>query len=125
VTETHTRGGVHGSAMGFGSTAKKIQKVADTAEDVYQRLTALREEVEATRETVEATAERTERLEAEVAEQRAMMDRLLEANGLDPAVEREALGDDAVPDEQSAPESDGGAEADPSVTDDGASTATE
>jgi hypothetical protein len=93
VTETHTRSGSHKTGMGFGSTAKKLQKVADMAEDVYAKLTALREEVEETRETVEETAERTERLEAEVAEQRAMMDRLLEANGLDPEAARGSLGD--------------------------------
>lgn len=69
--------------MGLGSTAKKLQKVADLAEDVYAKLTALREEVDGTRETVEETARRTERLEAELAEQRALLDRLLEAEGVD------------------------------------------
>jgi uncharacterized protein Yka (UPF0111/DUF47 family) len=81
--------------MGLGGTAKKLQKVADMAEDVYAKLTALREEVEETRETVETTAERTERLEAELAEQRALIDRLLEAQGVEraPAPEREGAVD--------------------------------
>lgn len=70
--------------MGLGSTAKKLQKVADMAEDVYAKLKELREEVDATRETVETTAERTTRLEAELAEQRALIDQLLAANGVDP-----------------------------------------
>jgi uncharacterized protein Yka (UPF0111/DUF47 family) len=107
--------------MGFGSTAKKLQKVADMAEDVYARLTALREEVEETRETVESTAERTERLEAEVAEQRAMMDRLLEANGLDPDVERRSLDSRETAGDRAAP----GEAEDVDATDDGVSTATE
>ncbi|MFB6167366.1 MAG: DUF5798 family protein [Haloferacaceae archaeon] len=70
--------------MGFGSTAKKLQKVTEMAEKVYGKLKELRTEVDATRETVEETAERTARLEAELAEQRALVDRLLEANGVDP-----------------------------------------
>lgn len=70
--------------MGLGSTAKKLQKVADVAEDVYAKLKELREEVDATRETVETTAERTTRLEAELAEQRSLIDHLLAANGVDP-----------------------------------------
>ena len=69
--------------MGFGDTAKKLQKVAEMAEDVYAKLKELREEVNATRETVEDTAERTTRLETELAEQRALIDQLLEANGVD------------------------------------------
>jgi outer membrane murein-binding lipoprotein Lpp len=76
--------------MGLGNTAKKLQKVADMAEDVYAKLKELRQEVNATRETVEETAKRTTRLEDELAEQRALIDRLLEANGIDPAtVDRE------------------------------------
>lgn len=71
--------------MGLGGTAKKLQKVADMAEDVYAKLAALREEVVETRETVEETAERTAALEQQVAAQRAQIDRLLEANGVDPA----------------------------------------
>jgi len=70
--------------MGLGGTAKKLQKVADMAEDVYAKLAALREEVVETRETVEKTAERTAALEEQVAAQRAQIDRLLEANGVDP-----------------------------------------
>ncbi len=70
--------------MGFGSTAKKLQKVAEMAEELYAKLRELREEVDATRKTVEETAERTTRLEAELAEQRALVGRLLAENGVDP-----------------------------------------
>jgi len=60
--------------MGFGDTARKLQSVADTAEDVYRKLTELREQVVATRESVERVDRRTDRLEAELAEQRALLD---------------------------------------------------
>jgi DNA repair ATPase RecN len=70
--------------MGFGDTAKKLQKVAEMAEDVYAKLKELREEVNATRETVEETAARTTRLETELAEQRALVAQLLEEQGVDP-----------------------------------------
>jgi ABC-type transporter Mla subunit MlaD len=85
--------------MGLGGTAKKLQKVADMAEDVYAKLSALREEVVETRETVEETAERTAALEAEVAAQRAQIDRLLEANGVDPGSVREGPAITAATDE--------------------------
>jgi uncharacterized coiled-coil DUF342 family protein len=99
--------------MGFGNTAKKLQKVAEMAEDVYAKLKELREEVNATRETVEETAERTTRLEAEIAEQRALIDRLLEANGLDPeavdlAGAEPPVGEDAATDDSSEPSGDAG-----------------
>lgn len=101
--------------MGFGSTAKKLQKVAEMAEDVYAKLKELKEEVDATRETVENTAERTARLEAELAEQRALVDRLLEVNGIDPESVDLADVEPTVGDEQAAAE---GAATDADDTDD-------
>ena len=59
--------------MGLGSTAKKIQTVADTAEKMYRRLNALRKEVESTKRTVEDTGDRVQSLEAEIAEQRVIL----------------------------------------------------
>jgi len=83
--------------MGLGSTAKRLSKVADVAEDIYGRIQQLREEVDATRETVEDTNERVATLEAELAEQRAIVEALAAERGVDPedAVEQSA-------DEQSA-----------------------
>ncbi|MFB6160394.1 MAG: DUF5798 family protein [Haloferacaceae archaeon] len=69
--------------MGLGSTAKKLQRVADMAEDVYQRLNDLREQVVEMRETVEETERRTDRLESEIAEQRELIDALAADAGLD------------------------------------------
>ena len=77
--------------MGLGSTAKKIQTVADTAEKMYRRLNALRKEVESTKRTVEDTGERVDTLETEIAEQRV----ILEAIGEQVGVDTEAAVDDA------------------------------
>ena len=69
--------------MGLGSTAKKIQKVADTAEKLYGKLNELREQVAEMRETVEATSARVERLEAESAKQQALVEALARERGID------------------------------------------
>ncbi|WP_227373654.1 DUF5798 family protein [Haladaptatus halobius] len=69
--------------MGLGSTAKKIQKVADTAEKLYAKLNELREQVIAIRDTLETTNERVERLETESAKQRALVEALAEERGID------------------------------------------
>ena len=70
--------------MGFGSTAKKIQTVADTAEQLYAKVNEVRQQVEEMRETVTTTEERVERLEGELAEQRALVAALAEEQGIDP-----------------------------------------
>jgi len=69
--------------MGFGSTAKKVQKLADTAEKLYSKLTELREQVVEMRESVDETTERVETLERELAEQRALLDAIAEQQGVD------------------------------------------
>lgn len=69
--------------MPLGSTAKKIQRIADTAEDVYAKLSELREQVVATQETVEETSRRLDTLEAEAAEQRALLEAVAEEQGID------------------------------------------
>jgi archaellum component FlaC len=75
--------GTNPSDMGLGSTAKKIQKVADTAEKLYAKLNELREQVIAIRDTLETTNERVERLETESAKQRALVEALAEERGID------------------------------------------
>src|SRR6056297_252381 len=69
--------------MGLGSTAKKIQTVADTAEKMYRRLNALRKEVDSTKETVEETGDRVATLETEVAEQRVILEAIGEELDVD------------------------------------------
>ena len=82
--------------MGLGSTAKKIQKVADTAEKLYAKLNELREQVLAIRDSLEATDERVQRLEAENAEQKALIEALAREQGIDV----ESVLDDVEPPEQ-------------------------
>lgn len=69
--------------MGLGSTAKKIQRVADVAEKLYTRVNELREEVNSIRETVAETEVRVNTLETEAAAQRALLEALAEREGLD------------------------------------------
>jgi len=65
--------------MGFGNTAKRIQTLADKAEQTYQRLNELRNEVQQTQTTVTDTAERVN----EMAEQRAVLDAVAREVGVD------------------------------------------
>ncbi|SFR42030.1 DUF5798 family protein [Halogeometricum limi] len=69
--------------MGIGGTAKKLQKVAEMAEDVYARLNELRDQLAEMRETTQATKARVDRLEVENAEQRALLEALAEEEGID------------------------------------------
>ncbi|MFC7324611.1 DUF5798 family protein [Halorubrum rutilum] len=69
--------------MGFGDTAKKIQTLADKAERTYQKINELRSEVEETQTTVLDTSERVQRLENEMAEQRAVLDAVAREVGVD------------------------------------------
>lgn len=69
--------------MGLGSTAKKLQQIADMAEDVYARLNQLREQVAETRKTVDETKDRVDELDRELAEQRALVEALAEEQGID------------------------------------------
>lgn len=70
--------------MGFGSTAKKLQRVTDLAEEVYERLSTLHDQVASLRDTVEDTHARMDALEAEVAANRALLDELAREQGIDP-----------------------------------------
>jgi len=71
--------------MGFGSTAKKVQKLADTAEKLYSKLNDLREQVANMREKLDSTSERVETLERQAAEQGALLEAIAEEQGIDPA----------------------------------------
>jgi uncharacterized coiled-coil DUF342 family protein len=69
--------------VGLGNTAKKIQTVADRAEQTYKRLEELRQQVNETRETVNETHERVSALETELTEQRALLEALAVESGVD------------------------------------------
>lgn len=69
--------------MGLGGTAKKLQKVANMAEDLYARLNDLREELAMLRETVEQTNTDVEQIRYEQQVNRALLERMAEQQGID------------------------------------------
>lgn len=77
--------------MGLGSTTKKIQMLADTAEKMFHRLNEVREQVETTQTTVKDTGDRVQQLETEIVEQRA----ILEAIATDLDIDLDAVSADA------------------------------
>ncbi|PSP90584.1 hypothetical protein BRC90_01360 [Halobacteriales archaeon QS_4_69_34] len=108
--------------MGLGSTAKKLQTVADMAEKLYGRVDELREQVAAMREQVETTGERVERIEHELHEQRALLGALAETRDVD--VERvlaEAGIEDAEPGTSSGRDGSTAADGEPNPTPEAAS----
>ena len=87
--------------MGFGSTAKKLQKVADIADDLYTKVNELKAQLQATRETVEATNDRVDELDERMDEQRALLEAIAAEQGIDTAAVVENAG-------ATAPEQSGG-----------------
>lgn len=82
--------------MGLGSTTKKLQKVADIADDLYTKLNEQREQLQELRSTVEETSDRVEAIDREQTEQRALLEALAEEQGLDTdAILTEAVIEDA------------------------------
>ncbi|MFC7096529.1 DUF5798 family protein [Halobaculum marinum] len=69
--------------MGLGSTAKKLQTVADMAEKLYAKVNEIREQVESMQDSVETTEARVGALERETARQRAVIEALAEQQGVD------------------------------------------
>lgn len=71
--------------MGLGSTAKKLQKVADIADDLYTKVNELKSQLQELRATVDETNERVDAVDRELAEQRALLEAIAEQQDLDPA----------------------------------------
>ena len=93
--------------MGLGSTTKKLQKVADIADDLYTRLNEQREQLQELRSTVEETSDRVEAIDREQTEQRALLEALAEEQGLDTdAILTEAVIEDAEATDGSAADDD-------------------
>lgn len=114
--------------MGLGNTAKKLQRVADVAEKLYQRIDELRTQVNAVREHVERTSTKVEGLERELKEQRAVLDALAREQGIDvDALVAEAAIDEAESASDSVSESAESTEhdADPETPDTENATGTE
>jgi predicted nucleic acid-binding Zn-ribbon protein len=95
--------------MGLGSTAKKLQTLADTAEKLYERLNDLRDRVVALEERTAEARDRIEDVSAEQARQRALVEAVAEEQGVDVEavlssvdVEERTPGDEDEPDPEAA-----------------------
>ncbi len=69
--------------MGLGSTAKKIQAVADRAEQLYKQVQDLQHRIIGLEESVDETSEAVTTLEHNITEQRALLIAMAEKEGLD------------------------------------------
>lgn len=69
--------------MGLGSTAKKLQNLVDTAEDLYKRMNDLRERLVRMETTIDETHERVDAIEREVAETRVVIEAIADDQGID------------------------------------------
>lgn len=82
--------------MGLGSTAKKLQKVADIADELYTKVNEQKQQLQALRDTVEETNDHVSDIDRELAQQRALLEALADQQGLDAdAILTEAVIEDA------------------------------
>ena len=69
--------------MGLGGTAKKLQKVMDAAEQLYSKMNEVVRELKEVQSDVEATSAQVDRIERDLAEQRALLEAMADQQGLD------------------------------------------
>jgi uncharacterized coiled-coil DUF342 family protein len=69
--------------MGLGSTAKKLQKVVDMADELYAKINEQKEQLQELRSTVDETNTRVTDIDRELGQQRALLAALAEQQGLD------------------------------------------
>jgi len=67
--------------MGLTSTANAVSKLSDLAEKLYTRVEATRKQVQEVTETVDETNRRAAEIEAELAEQRALLEAVAAESG--------------------------------------------
>lgn len=69
--------------MGLGGTAKKLQKVMDAAEQLYSKMNEVVRELKDVQSDVEDTSEQVDRIERDLAQQRALVEAMAAQQGLD------------------------------------------
>jgi len=69
--------------MGLTGTAKKLQKVMDAAEKLYSKMNEIIGELKSLQSEVETTSEQVDRMERELAEQRALLETVADRQGVD------------------------------------------
>ncbi|MEF8756813.1 MAG: DUF5798 family protein [Halobacteriales archaeon] len=91
--------------MGLGSTAKKLQTVADRAEQLYVQVKDVSERLMGVEESTTETVQRVRTLERELAEQRALVEAIAEQQGIDvDAIETDAVIEAVEPDAEAQDE---------------------
>lgn len=71
--------------MGLGGTAKKLQKVMDAAEQLYSKMNEIIGELKDLQGEVENTSEQVDRIERDLAQQRAVLEAIADQQGIDVA----------------------------------------
>jgi TolA-binding protein len=69
--------------MGLGSTAKKLQKLADIADELYTKVSELKTQLQSMQGTVDETNEGVADIERELTEQRALLEAIADQQGID------------------------------------------
>jgi len=69
--------------MGLGGTAKKLQKVMDAAEQLYSKMNEVISELREVQSDVEATSQQVDRIERELAKQRALLEAVADEHDVD------------------------------------------
>ncbi len=69
--------------MGLGGTAKKLQKVTNAAEELYEKLNEVISQLKELQADVEETSQQVDQVEYDVAEQRALLEALADQQGID------------------------------------------
>lgn len=69
--------------MGLGSTAKKVQTIADRAEKTFEQLVELRKRIIGLEQSMDDTAERVRRLERRTEVQNAVLQAIAEEHDID------------------------------------------
>lgn len=95
--------------MPLGGATKKIQKILDTAEELYNKVVQLREDVMEMRETVQGTNERVAALENKIDQQAAILEALAAEQDVDvEALVTEVAIDEAEPTDGGEPRGEAG-----------------
>lgn len=67
----------------LGNPGKKLQKMLDLAEELYERMNQLREQLRDLQGTVEGTSDRVETIASEQEKHRALLEALAEERDID------------------------------------------
>lgn len=71
--------------MGLGSTARRLQNLTDTAEELYKKLGEILERIRQIEGSIEESSDRLESIEARLDRQEALLEALAEAEGIYPS----------------------------------------